>query len=119
MLVAFAESSHVDLWDYSEWPKLEEGQTEMEFHLVYQGRLPAAGQSNTRAREKHDIRKVFHKQLASLWKTHPFLIGFMELDERQDRERGKNHRFISSSPSSRTQVCGSLRSLRLSFHAAN
>jgi hypothetical protein len=59
----------------------------VEFHLVYQGKLPAAGQSNTRAREKQDIRKVFHKQLASLWNTHPFLIDFMKIDERQARER--------------------------------
>lgn len=44
----------------------------MEFHLVYQGKLPAAGAS-TRAREKHDIRKVFHKQLLTLWDTQPFL----------------------------------------------
>jgi hypothetical protein len=53
----------------------------MEFHLIYQGKLPAAGQSNTRAREKQDIRKVFHKQLASLWTTHPFLIDFMKADD--------------------------------------
>jgi hypothetical protein len=63
---------------YFKWPELEEGQAEMEFHLIYEGSLPAAGQGGkkTRAREKHDIRKVFHKQLASLWKTHPFLYGF-------------------------------------------
>lgn len=48
----------------------------MEFHLVYQGKLPAAGQSNTRSREKHEIRKVFHKQLAQLWRTQPFLLQF-------------------------------------------
>jgi hypothetical protein len=53
----------------------------VEFHLVYQGKLPAAGQSNTRAREKQDMRKVFHKQLASLWTTHPFLIDFMKMDD--------------------------------------
>jgi hypothetical protein len=57
-----------------------EGQTEVEFHLVYQGKLPAAGQSNTRAREKQDMRRVFHKQLASLWTTHPFLIDFVKMD---------------------------------------
>ena len=45
----------------------------MEFHLVYQGRLPAASQSNTRARDKQDMRKVFHKQLVNLWATQSFL----------------------------------------------
>ncbi|MGH9615771.1 MAG: hypothetical protein ACRD28_03440, partial [Acidobacteriaceae bacterium] len=54
----------------------DKGQTEVEFHLVYQGKLPAAGQSSTRAREKQDIRKVFHKQLAALWNTQPFLATF-------------------------------------------
>ncbi len=47
----------------------------MEFHLIYRGSLPAAGQGGgkTRTKEKHEIRKVFHKQLASLWNTQPFL----------------------------------------------
>ena len=59
----------------------------MEFHLVYQGRLPAAGQGGkkTRTREKHNIRKVFHKQLAALWKTHPFLVRFRALDDVQGK----------------------------------
>ena len=61
----------------------------MEFHLIYQGSLPAAGQGGgkTRVKEKHSIRKVFHKQLASLWNTHPFLIDFMKLDEREAQAR--------------------------------
>ena len=39
----------------------------MEFRLIYQGKLPAASQSNTRSKQKHEIRKVLHKQLAELW----------------------------------------------------
>lgn len=66
----------VDIWEYSQWPEGDAGNNAMEFHLVYQGRLPAAGQSSTRSREKQDIRKVFHRQMASLWSTHPFLAGF-------------------------------------------
>jgi hypothetical protein len=56
----------------------QEGQTEVEFHLVYQGELPAAGQGGgkTRTREKQDMRKVFHKQLSRLWETQPFLVQF-------------------------------------------
>lgn len=45
----------------------------MEFRLIYQGKLPAAGRTNTRTVEKHDIRRVFHQQLAELWRTHPQL----------------------------------------------
>lgn len=69
---------HTDIFDYAEWPRIEAGQSEVEFHLVYQGKLPAASQSATRAREKHDIRKVFHRQLASLWDTHPFLVNMFK-----------------------------------------
>jgi hypothetical protein len=68
----------------------------MEFHLVYQGSLPAAGQGGkkTRTKEKHEIRKVFHKQLASLWKTHPFLIDFMD----QDKKEWPDKSFASNNP---------------------
>jgi hypothetical protein len=54
----------------------------MEFHLVYQGELPAAGQGGgkTRTAEKHAIRKVFHKQLSSLWRIHPFLVDLKQHD---------------------------------------
>jgi hypothetical protein len=48
----------------------------MEFHLVYDGKLPAAGSGGTRAKEKHVIRKVFHRQLMNLWRTQPFLREF-------------------------------------------
>jgi hypothetical protein len=68
--------SHSDVFNYSGWPTVVEGQAEVDFHLIYQGRLPAAGQSSTRAREKQDIRKVFHRQLMTLWGTQPFLSWF-------------------------------------------
>lgn len=42
----------------------------MEFRLVYQGPLPAAGTGSTRSREKHAIRCALHPQLAELWRTH-------------------------------------------------
>lgn len=38
----------------------------MEFHLIYEGPLP----SNGSPKEKHRIRKEFHKQLAELWRKH-------------------------------------------------
>ncbi len=88
--------SHIDHFSYSEWPEVGEGQTEVEFHLLYQGKLPAAGQS-TRAREKHDIRKVFHIQLGSLWNTQPFLASFRKQhpgDELADRYSRCGYRFL-------------------------
>lgn len=71
-------ASHVEVFSYSPWPPLEEGESEVEFYLVYQGTLPAAGRGGKsgRLREKHDIRKHFHKQLVTLWNTQPFLANF-------------------------------------------
>ena len=54
------------------------GGFEMEFRLVYDGKLPAASQSDTRVKEKHEIRRVLGKPLAELWKTHPSLKRMME-----------------------------------------
>jgi len=46
----------------------------MEFRLIYEGRLMSQSRSNSRVTEKHQIRKVFHKQLAALWEEHPTLL---------------------------------------------
>ncbi len=45
----------------------------MEFRLVYDGMLLGASRSNTRSEHKHEIRRVFHKQLKRLWETAPHL----------------------------------------------
>ena len=50
----------------------------MEFRLVYQGKLPAASNSSTRRKEKHDIRRVLHAQLKSLWSTHRYLREYLK-----------------------------------------
>lgn len=46
----------------------------MEFRLIYDGWLPPVSQRDTRNKEKHDIRKVFARQLQVLWETHPTLL---------------------------------------------
>lgn len=51
---------------YFAWPD-EKERHELRFRLVYEGSLPAAGASETRRREKHEIRRSFHAQLAELW----------------------------------------------------
>jgi hypothetical protein len=43
----------------------------MEFRLTYEGILLGASKNNTRAKRKHEIRKVFHKQLQRLMWMHP------------------------------------------------
>lgn len=43
------------------------GRPRMKFRLTYEGRLLGCTQSNTRAQHKHEIRKVFHRQLRELW----------------------------------------------------
>jgi hypothetical protein len=47
----------------------------MEFRLVYEGRLRASGNAARHVKDKHHIRKVFHKQLEELWDRHPVLRG--------------------------------------------
>jgi hypothetical protein len=42
----------------------------VEFRLTYRGKLPAASSADSRAREKHLIRKQLHKQLRVLWGDH-------------------------------------------------
>jgi hypothetical protein len=45
----------------------------MEFRLIYDGRLPSQKPGMARGSEKHQIRKVLHKQLAALWRENPAL----------------------------------------------
>jgi hypothetical protein len=53
----------------------EEGsEIRVEFRLVYKGSLPAEGRSGGRSREKQNIRKIFHPQLAELWKRNDKLV---------------------------------------------
>ncbi len=66
---------HVQAYKYDDWPESREGVLEMEFRLVYQGRLPAASQTTTRSKQKHEIRKTLHKQLATLWSKDSELKG--------------------------------------------
>jgi hypothetical protein len=45
----------------------------MEFRLTYKGTLPSEGSGGSRTKEKHQLRKHFHKQLRELWQQHPDL----------------------------------------------
>jgi hypothetical protein len=45
----------------------------MEFRLIYDGQLLGASRNNTRSEHKHEIRRVFHRQLKKLWTVTPSL----------------------------------------------
>jgi len=49
------------------------GDTVMQFRLTYEGKLYGSSRGSTRAKHKHEIRKIFHKQLKVLWNTHPVI----------------------------------------------
>jgi hypothetical protein len=47
---------------------------QLNFTLVYRGELPSASGGSARVKEKHVLRKAFHKQLKELWKVQPTLL---------------------------------------------
>ncbi|MBZ5609865.1 MAG: hypothetical protein LAP38_16515 [Acidobacteriia bacterium] len=53
----------------------------MEFRLVYRGPLSSSSRSNSRATEKHQIRKQLSPQLHQFWKEHPHLKHFLTTGE--------------------------------------
>jgi hypothetical protein len=70
MLGAELPNEQMVIDDHSDLP----GKKCMEFHLIYDGNLlKAGGKKNTRAWEKHSIRRNLHEQLKRLWETHPAL----------------------------------------------
>lgn len=50
-----------------------ESGNDMRFRLTYEGQLLGASKSDTRAKHKHEIRRVFHRQLKRLWDIVPHL----------------------------------------------
>lgn len=61
----------VQFWDFESPPV--ESELTMELRLVYKGPLPAESKRDTRAAEKHAIRKQLHRQLVQYWNDHPHL----------------------------------------------
>jgi len=71
----------------------------MQFRLIYQGKLPAAGSSGTRNKEKHEIRKTLHKQLSELWRCKPFLSQYIVKD-------GQDGRSAAEEMADKFETCG-------------
>ena len=66
----------------------------MEFRLVYAGPLLGASRTDTRSQHKHDIRKIFHRQLKILWEKSPNLrewVSWEPQKKRKMRERLASH----------------------------
>src|SRR5215469_2997966 len=59
------------------WPE-DEGST-VEFRLVYKGRIPSQ-QSESAFKAKHEIRVSVHEQLRALWREHPVLQEWSEME---------------------------------------
>jgi len=71
----------------------------MQFRLVYQGRLPAAGSSGTRNKEKHEIRKTIHMQLSELWRRQSILSRYLVKD-------GQDGRSAAEKMADKFEMCG-------------
>jgi hypothetical protein len=80
---------------FNEWAE-HEGEN-VEFRLVYSGRLPAASVSDTRSVDKHIIRKQLHKQLKELWKVQgPMSEWAVRLVPAQNSSTGETCTVIDS-----------------------
>jgi hypothetical protein len=60
------------LYSSDGWDSFKEG-IDLEFRLLYQGKLSSAGPGDTRRAEKHAMRREFHRQLKELWAQEPIL----------------------------------------------
>jgi len=69
----------------------------MEFRLIYQGPLPAERERKPpgTAKDKHQLRKYFHRQLRELWNQHPDLRKMANARcFRVDRDAGYEYVFV-------------------------
>lgn len=73
---ALPDSVHLRYW---RWPEDDEGEI-VEFRLIYKGPLSShrgGGRGGTVVKQKHSIRKQFHRQLRELWRDNHWLKQFM------------------------------------------
>jgi hypothetical protein len=68
-------------------PDFDSCEEALEFRLTYEGELVGASRKDTRARHKHEIRRVFHKQLRRLWEITPALANARNTDPASGRLR--------------------------------
>ena len=64
----------------------------VEFRLIFEGNLPPSGGSNSRASEKHQIRRAFHPQLRRLWSLNSNLRSLAGHEfKRSEEDANKPH----------------------------
>jgi hypothetical protein len=87
-------SGHVEL--YRDWPDPAEaiGDLAVKFTLSYDGPLPACTQSNSRTKEKHDIRKALSYQLAQLWTLEPALASRLKNFDKLDTAKFEKDKVV-------------------------
>ena len=77
--------------NYQRWPEEDEHWGYIvNFRLLYKGPLP----SNGRSKEKHAIRREFHKQLSALWAENRLLsvwLNYQWIGPNADRDSGKTY----------------------------
>jgi hypothetical protein len=69
-------NTHLPFKEKCVWEDFPEDYPSMEFRLIYDGQLKAAGgggRAGSRTSDKHILRKAFHSQLARLWELVPDL----------------------------------------------
>jgi hypothetical protein len=71
----------------------------VEFWLLYEGQLVSSGGTNSRAPEKHEIRRSFHPQLRRLWHVKSGLRQLAEMQGHVDVKDGK----VTTTPEERFQ----------------
>ena len=81
-----------------------ESENLVEFRLLFEGELKPSGGSNSRAPEKHEIRRVFHPQLRRLWLTHNNLRQLAERKGRIAYAEELRHQGINGYPSGQLSV---------------
>jgi hypothetical protein len=73
------------------------------FRLIFKGHLPSGSSADSRKKEKHAIRKEFHRQLVELWERNPSLrrrkgiytaVGRTLIDETADNYARCGFRFV-------------------------
>ncbi len=66
----------------------------MEFRLTYEGELLASGNRSSRASHKHEIRRVFHRQLKLLWES----VAHLKDADSPDAALERSKPYVKSSP---------------------
>jgi hypothetical protein len=79
----------------------------MEFRLTYEGALYAASNSGAkRPKHKHEIRRVFHKQLKSFWGGHPFLREAIVTDPQYGNRDPTKRKLLKDELADKYERCG-------------